>query len=229
MNENSWNTEGHRFSLARLIIVGFMMQAREKSNHNKKPCLFCIWAEDLEEAQRYYGKKAKDLTVIDMAKYSFTTTKNKPWKLQFLKANEHFFAVLSLERKVEGHTLIISREHFRGITDSKLANLKNEVKIAFFNIMTEMVRQLKCITRDKQQPKVYAMSICEHWTPKELSDAGKSYHTEHLHFHLLPRIKAMRTRYPHHIPEAMFERCDRTQSNKELEKVRQKILNSYAS
>lgn len=204
-----------------------MKHSKRVTTVNSKPCLFCTWAEDLEEAQKSLRKKAGGITVNDMAT-RFRTTKNKPWKSQFLEANEHFFAILSKENKVEGHTLIISRKHFWDITDPLLADEKDEVKIAFFDIATEIARKLANLTQDNIAPKVYVMSICEHLTTEELDAARKSHHTEHLHFHLLPRIKAMRTRYPYYVPESMFVRCDGKQSSKELKRIRQKILNSQS-
>lgn len=138
-------------------------------------------------------------------------------------ANEHFFAVLSRESKVKGHTLVISRRHFSGIADNSLLDEGTEFKAAFFNMMTEIARKLTCLTGDKHFPKVYTMSICEHWTEEELDTAGKSCHTEHLHFHLLPRPKVMRIPYPYH-PESMFMLPDRELSSEELEKTRNTIL-----
>jgi len=187
-----------------------------------------MWADDLKEAQKSLGKKAEDITVNDIAKYQFPTNKDRnkkrPWKSQFIKANEYFFAILSRDCKVEGHTLTISRTHFSDIADPKLVNQKNKVKIAFFDIMMEMARILANLTKDEQTPKVYAMSICEHWTPEELDEARKDFSTEHLHFHLLPRIKAMRTPYPYYVPESMFMRCDLTQKSNKLRRTRRKIL-----
>jgi diadenosine tetraphosphate (Ap4A) HIT family hydrolase len=29
--------------------------------------------------------------------------------------------------------------------------------------------------------------MCDHWTEQELRERGVKYHTEHLHFHLVPR------------------------------------------
>lgn len=199
-----------------------------KKNVYSKPCLFCEWKDDLKEAQKSLGKKAENITVNDMAKYPFPTddhrNRRRPWKSQFIKANEHFFAVLSRDCKVEGHTLIISRDHFSSIADPKLHNQKNEVKIAFYDIMIEIARNLADFTKDTQTAKVYIMSMCEHWTPEELEKARTDCSTEHLHFHLLPRKKAMRTPYPYYVPESMFVRCDVTQCDDQLERTRQKIL-----
>jgi len=206
------------------------MKHGKKQNIRKKPCLFCNWAEDLREAQKFLGKNAGEITVKDMAKFRFQTDrdKNRPWKSQFIKANEYFFAVLSQESKIVGHTLIISRDHFSDITDPKLISQGNQFRIAFFDIMTEMAGKLTRLTNDPI-PKVYAMSVCEHWSKKELEAAGKSYDTEHLHFHLLPRINAMRTPYPYYLPESMFVRCDVSQAKDDLARTRERIMGACST
>lgn len=168
-------------------------------------------------------KKAEDISPMEMVTCGFPV-KGRPWKSQFLKANEFFFAVLSNEPKIEGHTLIISMKHFSDIADRSLADQKDDLKIAFFDIMIEMAMKLAKFTGDNKFPKVYAMSMCEHWRPKELDAALIGHITEHFHFHLLPRNKAIRTPYPHYVPEHMFVRCDKEVSYSELEKIRQKIL-----
>ena len=188
----------------------------------QKPCLFCEWSVDLQAAQDKLKKKAEVITVDDMA-HLFPAAK-KPWKSQFLMANEHFFAVLCIEPKVEGHTLIISRKHFPSMADPALKQESNEFKLAFLDIMAIVANKLTIVTEDTENPKVYFMSMCEHWTPKELDIAKSEFHTEQLHFHLLPRHKMSRAPYPHFHPESVFIRCDKKVNPEELEETRKKIL-----
>jgi diadenosine tetraphosphate (Ap4A) HIT family hydrolase len=192
---------------------------------NKKPCLFCTWTEDLERVQNQLKKHAEDISIFDVAENCPEDT-NKPWKTQFLAANEHFFAILSRDAKTKGHTLIISRKHFSGIAAESLSQQQNEYKIDFFNFVTTFAQKIAFLTEDLDFPKVFVMSVCEHWTDEELESRGCKFHTEHFHVHLIPRSKELRGQLPEYCPESLFIRPDKRVKENELKDLRNKILRS---
>jgi diadenosine tetraphosphate (Ap4A) HIT family hydrolase len=159
--------------------------------------------------------------------------KQKEWYgYQYLKgsARRHFFAVLDRYPRTEGDTLIISRKnnpHYTDIADPLLVELKPEAREDFFDFLTEIVSALRKMTEDEKHPKVYMMSMCEHWEPKEIKC---NHSTEHLHIHLLPRHKKMRIEYPYFVPEHMFIRCqDQTCKLEELLPTKQKLMENLKS
>ena len=111
-----------------------------------------------------------DISIVDMAKNGPEGT-DKPWNSQFLAANEYFFAILSRDAKSKGHTLVISRKHFSGIADESLSRQENEYKIAFFDFVTSFAQKTSALTEDLESSKVFAMSVCEHWTDQELDSS----------------------------------------------------------
>ena len=192
---------------------------------NRKPCLFCSWEDDLKRVQSKLKKQAKDISIVDMAENCPEGT-NKPWKSQFLAANEYFFAILSRDAKTKGHALIISRKHFSGISDETLSQQKNEYKIAFFDFVTNFAQKIAPLTKDLEFPKIFVMSVCEHWADRELDSRGCQYHTEHFHVHLIPRSKELRRSLPEYCPESLFIRPDERVNENELQDLRKKILRS---
>lgn len=89
-----------------------------------------------------------------------------------------------------GHTLVVSKKHYSDIT---MLDLKHPSTDKILRAVVYWAKRLKkkLLTGDKHA-KVYIMTICEHWEPSELHPDQKA--TEHLHFHLLPRYKKMRTK-----------------------------------
>jgi diadenosine tetraphosphate (Ap4A) HIT family hydrolase len=154
-----------------------MNLAKSESGESMKPCLFCEWARELEslKEQELSGKE--------------------PWKSQFLDKSDYFFAVLDKAPRVVGDTMIISRKysprHYTDIADPYLLECSKEEKADLFSFLTKMAARLKKITFDQEHGKTYLMSMCEYWKPSEI---GGSYSTEHLHFHLLPRHKGLRSK-----------------------------------
>lgn len=89
-----------------------------------------------------------------------------------------------------GHTLMVSKEHYSDIT--KL-NLEDPSTNKILKAVVYWAKRLKeVLLAEDEHAKVYVMTICEHWDPAELRPGQKT--TEHLHFHLLPRYKEMRTK-----------------------------------
>lgn len=99
-----------------------------------------------------------------------------------------WFAVLDQEPKVRGHTLVISRSH-GAEHPTDITAIKSEDIRDFFHGLVTISKRLKKNLRLGRFGKVYVMSMCEHWNDDEVD--GKM-HTEHLHFHLLPRYPIMR-------------------------------------
>ncbi len=105
--------------------------------------------------------------------------------------NEHFFVILDLHPKVTGHTLIISKRDANDITE-----LTEEESRSLGEILVKTTKKLK---KSLKAEKVYVMTMCEHWEPKEINSEWKRGQklpntTEHFHFHLLPRYQEMRTK-----------------------------------
>lgn len=105
--------------------------------------------------------------------------------------NKHFFALLDRYPKVTGHTLVVSKQHSNDITEAS----DNEARSLGY-ILAKMAKLLK---KSLNAEKVYIMTMCEHWEPKEIDPKWKEGQkmpdtTEHLHFHLLPRYREMRTK-----------------------------------
>jgi len=91
---------------------------------------------------------------------------------------------LDKEPRVPGHTLVISTIHY-----SDISQMNPTRCLDFFEGLIDVSRLLKKKLRLGKFGKVYVMSMCEHWNDKEI---GSKFHTEHLHFHLLPRYPKMR-------------------------------------
>jgi diadenosine tetraphosphate (Ap4A) HIT family hydrolase len=154
-----------------------MNLAGSESEESPKPCLFCQWARELES-----------LPVEQL-------NSKEPWKSQFLDKSDYFFAVLDIAPRVVGDTMIISRKHsprhYTDIADPSFLDCSSEEKRDLFDFLARIAKRLKKITFDQEHPKIYLMSMCEYWKPEEIT--GR-YFTEHLHFHLLPRNKELRSK-----------------------------------
>ena len=131
------------------------------------PCLFCKWAKE---------KKPEYQELIDENRLL-----NKP-------DNDGYLVVLDKYPKVAGHTLIISKEHYADIT--KINNDEFNYDI-FFRGVNKWARRIKEELnkefKEEKVKKIYVLSMCDHWSKKELLERGTTYNTEHLHFHLIPR------------------------------------------
>jgi diadenosine tetraphosphate (Ap4A) HIT family hydrolase len=153
-----------------------MNLVKSEFTESTKPCLFCEWARELEslpEEER---------------------SSKEPWKSRFLDKSDYFFAILDIAPRVVGDTMIISRKHFphyTDIADSSLLECSNDEKTDLVNFLVRTAERLKKITFDQDHGKIYLMSMCEYWEPNEIE--GR-YSTEHLHFHLLPRSKELRSK-----------------------------------
>jgi len=175
----------------------------------KKPCLFCNWAAILDNFERN--------------KISENELEKEDWyRYQYLGKSKNFFAVLDISPRVKGDTLLIARAHYTDIADPELMKfLPVREDLAF---IVKILGKLRKLTEDKEHGKVYMMSMCEHWEDEEISD---KYSTEHLHFHLLPRHKDMRTKHPHFVPEHIFIRCQNIESDPaELTRIRKEFHSS---
>jgi diadenosine tetraphosphate (Ap4A) HIT family hydrolase len=155
-----------------------MNLVKSESGESTKPCLFCKWARELESLQ-----ERKELSG------------EEPWKSQFLDKSDHFFAVLDDAPRVVGDTMIISRthspSHYTDIADPSFLKCSDGEKRDLFDFLVKIAAKLKRITFDQEHGKIYLMSMCEYWKPNEIEG---SYSTEHLHFHLLPRNKELRSK-----------------------------------
>lgn len=102
--------------------------------------------------------------------------------------DDGYLVVLDQDPKVAGHTLIISTkapDHYRDITElpkDEIGILKGVVKWA-----KKIKNRLNEEFKEEKVKKVYVLSMCDHWSEKELREREKEYSTEHLHFHLIPR------------------------------------------
>jgi histidine triad (HIT) family protein len=111
-------------------------------------------------------------------------------EFRWLHDNEDYYAILAKEPKIMGHTLVVSKKHYSDITE---LDLNNPSTGEILRAVVYWAKRLKevLLSNDKNA-KIYLMTICEHWEPSELRAGQKT--TEHLHFHLLPRYKGMRTK-----------------------------------
>lgn len=194
------------------------MTLTKEKNGMEKSCCFCRWAELLYKIER---------KEIDEKKLE---GENKKWyQYQYLGRSKNFFAVLDRHPRLTGDTMIISREfnpiHYTDIADPHLIKLRPTEDD--FNFIRRIIEKLKTLTEDREHGKVYMMSMCEYWEPKDINPNWKEGEeepntTEHLHFHLLPRHEKMRTKEV--AQEHMFTRPQDYGCTLEmLEKVNEKI------
>ena len=193
---------------------------KEQRNDN---CLFCRWAKLLDRLEK--GEIDEDGLANDDKKW---------YSIQYLGKSKHFFAVLDRNPRMRGDTMIISRvstpNHFTDIADPRLGKfLPTKEDIKFIG---RVIQELKKLTRDKEHGKVYLMSMCEHWESREINPQWKEGQkkpntTEHLHFHLLPRHKAMRTECLDFVPEHLFIRCQGKYNPAKLRKVKRELARGF--
>lgn len=86
--------------------------------------------------------------------------------------DENFFAILDTKPKADGHTLIISKQHFENLLDMP-ASLGNE--------LMDMVKKISLNLIDKK--KAEGVNVISNVG----SSAGQVVH--HVHIHIVPRIK----------------------------------------
>jgi len=146
-------------------------------SENKLPCLFCKWIES------GYEDVIKENRLL-----------NNP-------DEDGYLVVLDRDPKVTGHTLIISKKtkpHYSDITELK-NDVENDNEMRIFRGVVEWAHKIKDEINKKvdkdfdegeegeeKVKKVYILSMCDHWTKKELRERWQDA-TEHLHFHLVPR------------------------------------------
>lgn len=91
------------------------------------------------------------------------------------KKKKVWFATLSIDQYSEGHTIVVSQEHFDDITDRKILERKNEVAEFW-----EGVRQCACRLKEVLgAERIYVASLCDGII--------------HLHVHLIPRYDKDKT------------------------------------
>lgn len=117
----------------------------------------------------------------------------KKEQFRWLKETNDYYVVLDRAPKVLGHTLVISKEPLDDITK---IDSNNPSHVEILKAVSEWSQILKTKLNAE---KVYVMTMCDHWEPKEINPYWKEGQehprtTEHLHFHLLPRYKEMRTK-----------------------------------
>ena len=138
-----------------------LLVSHRERKKNHKSCRFCEWIEG-----------------------------GIQWKLseegvaRLVDENKNWMACLDRFPKVDGHTLIISKKPYDDI--SNISELSHEETHDFFKIMRRVTLKLK---KNLKVPKVYLMSICEHYEIDEISYSDNKT-SEHLHFHLLPFNKS---------------------------------------
>jgi len=111
-------------------------------------------------------------------------------EFRWLHDNEDYYVILAKEPKIMGHTLVVSKKHYSDITELDLNNPSTDKILRAVVYWTKRLKEV--LLADDKNAKIYLMTICEHWEPSELRADQKT--TEHLHFHLLPRYKGMRTK-----------------------------------
>lgn len=172
-----------------------MVRSGEQAETYDPTCRFCRWMTDPSQIEKDNVKG------------------------RLLSKRGHFMVILDSYPKITGHTLVISKKHYKDITavpDSKARSLGYTLS-----------KTSKLLKEGLGAEKVYLMSMCEQWEPKEIKPDWKEgdeppLHTEHLHFHLLPRYKKMRTKET--AQESVFTRPpDYRCTPKMLESVRREI------
>jgi len=123
--------------------------------------------------------------------------KNRQIKFKGEKArswNKICFAIFARLSKTLGHALVITRTPFNDIADKIVDDpdrkkaVKEDEKLKTFEAAIWLARRIEDILGAE---KAYITSMCEHWEMWETSDGNT---TEHLHFHVIPRYKGMRTK-----------------------------------
>jgi len=82
-----------------------------------------------------------------------------------------WFATLSTDPYSEGHTIVVSQEHFNDITDTKIEKRKSGY-VEFWRGVHQCAHRLKIVLGAE---RIYVASLCDG--------------VEHLHVHLIPRYK----------------------------------------
>lgn len=111
--------------------------------------------------------------------------------------------------KTLGHALVITRSPFNDFTDTIEGKDDGEKQTAF-EAAIWVARKIEDILGAE---KVYIASMCDHWEIWETNDGNT---TEHLHFHLIPRYKGMRTK--EQTGEKLLCRKEKRWDEKDLER-----------
>jgi diadenosine tetraphosphate (Ap4A) HIT family hydrolase len=122
--------------------------------------------------------------------------------------NRVCFAIFAKSYRTMGHALLITRLPFDDFTDT--INGKDDEKKTTFEAAIWVAQKIKEILRAE---KVYITSMCEHWEIHETNDGNT---TEHLHFHLVPRYKGMRTK--EQAAEKLLCRKERDWNEKDIQR-----------
>jgi diadenosine tetraphosphate (Ap4A) HIT family hydrolase len=135
---------------------------------------------------------------------------------RLVRETKDYLVILDIRPKVRGHTLLISTQQLDDITqlDPDSAHAKR-----LFRGIVETSKLLKEKLTGKDG-KVYVMTMCEHWKASELKSSSRT--TEHLHFHLLPRYRRMRTK--RQAMEHLLQRRGRMWSHARLRRLRNKLV-----
>lgn len=97
------------------------------------------------------------------------------------------FAILDMNPKILGHSLVITSSPFNDLTD-KISDVGEEEKTKTFESAVDLARRIEHVLGAE---KVYIMLMCEKW---EMWETGDYSTTEHFHFHLVPRYAGMRNK-----------------------------------
>jgi diadenosine tetraphosphate (Ap4A) HIT family hydrolase len=155
----------------------------KEKEHDRRNCLFCHF----EKAIPNKGQSEQETDDLDgevkkvrNRRIEFKGKNAETW-------NEICFAIFANLSRTLGHALVITRSPFDDFTDT-IEGKGDEEKLTTFNAAIWVARRIEDILGAE---KVYITSMCDHWEIWETSDENT---TEHLHFHLIPRYKGMRTK-----------------------------------
>lgn len=163
----------------------------KREEHSRRNCLFCRFEKAIpkkSQSEQTTDDMDEEVEKVMNRRIEFKGENAEAW-------NEVCFAIFAKSSKTMGHALVIARTPFNDFTDkikdehdeNKTIKL-NEEKRTTFEAAIWVAQRIEEIFGAE---KVYIASMCDHWEIWETSDGNT---TEHLHFHLIPRYKGMRTK-----------------------------------
>jgi len=142
---------------------------------------------------------------------------NESYRILDVKHPEDCFAILDMNPKTLGHSLVIAKSPFNDLTDS-ISDASEEEKTKTFESAVDLARRIKNVLGAE---KIYIMLMCERW---EMWETGDYSTTEHFHFHLVPRYPGMR--YKSEAAERLLAREGNAKDKKTIEKIAQLLKGS---
>lgn len=174
---------------------------KKKDEHYQRNCLFCRFGKMIFEKDQPNPKTDAKDEEVKKRRIEFRGKNAEDW-------NRVCFAIFAKSYRTMGHALLITRLPFDDFTDT--INGKDDEKKTTFEAAIWVAQKIKEILRAE---KVYITSMCEHWEIHETNDGNT---TEHLHFHLVPRYKGMRTK--EQAAEKLLCRKERDWNEKDIQR-----------